>query len=161
MTVRRLTIRDEIASEAKRKRPHIKPVVLSDLNRKTLEQADSIGEISDGYHTFDELYAHRMELWITLCRIQAEVFDESVQESNPSGKASPGFEIVWKSRLHSDGSNIPGWFVMGIYQFEGCQITYHLPEDRWYDCDFAETLDKAPEFDGHTSADVLERLKKL
>lgn len=26
---------------------------------------------------------------------------------------------------------------------------------------FAETLYKAPEFDGHTSADVLERLKTL
>ena len=44
---------------------------------------------------------------------------------------------------------------------KGKQITYHIPLDRWDECEFAETLDKAPEFDGHTSQDVLERLKDL
>lgn len=43
----------------------------------------------------------------------------------------------------------------------GTQITYHLPIDRWEECSFAETLDKAPKWDGHTSADVITRLKNL
>lgn len=27
------------------------------------------GEVSDGYHTFNELYDHRIKLFITLCRV--------------------------------------------------------------------------------------------
>ena len=36
------------------------------------------------------------------------------------------------------------------------QITYHLPLSKWEETGFAETLEKAPEFDGHTPDDVLE-----
>jgi hypothetical protein len=50
---------------------------------------------------------------------------------------------------------------MGIGKEKGKQISYHLPLSRWDETYFAETLDKAPEWDGHTSADVLERLKTL
>ena len=31
----------------------------------------------------------------------------------------------------------------------------------WGDTDFAEYLERAPEFDGHTAEDVLERIKYL
>lgn len=103
------------------------------------------GSTSDGYHTFDELYAHRIQLWIALC-LWVHTFG-----------ASP----VWRSRLHSDGTSFDGWFVLGIFEKPGRQITYHLPMERWAECDFATTLDRAPEFDGHTPADVLERLKRL
>lgn len=65
----------------------------------------------------------------------------------------------WRSRLHHDGSAFDGWFIIGIGKEKGEQITYHLPERMWSDCDWAETLDRAPEWDGHTSADVLERLR--
>jgi hypothetical protein len=44
---------------------------------------------------------------------------------------------------------------------KGSQITYHLPTSKWDECDFAITLDKAPEWDGHTSNDVLERIREL
>ena len=43
----------------------------------------------------------------------------------------------------------------------GSQMTYHIPESRWEETDFAATLDRAHEFDGHTPADVLERLKNI
>lgn len=101
------------------------------------------GSVSDGFHTFDELYEHRFTLWIALCRIL----------SND--------EHVWRSRLHSDGSAFEGWFVLGFRQVKGKQITYHLPESRWEETDFAHTLDRAPEFDGHTPTDILERLRRL
>ena len=106
------------------------------------------GKISDGYHTFDELYDHRITLWIALLRRTALTNRESL---NPT----------WRARLHSDGSSIEGWFVLGMFRQPGHQITYHLPMSRWSECDFAITLDRAPEFDGHTSADVLERIKRL
>ena len=109
------------------------------LNLKSIEDKVSI---SDGYHTFDELYDHRITLYIALCK--------SLRNGN-----------VWRSQKHSDGSNYDGWFLLGIWFEKGKQITYHIPNERWEETEFAENLDKAPEFDGHTSADVLERIKKL
>ena len=109
------------------------------------------GGISDGYHTFDELYDHRITLYIALCRLQA------------NGNSCDDFNLhpVWRSKLHHDGSSFDGWFILGIGKKPGEQITYHLPESRWAETEFAETLDKAPEWDTHISSDVLARLKAL
>lgn len=113
-------------------------------------------KISDGYHTFSELYEHRIELFITICRVIKDL-------QKIIGDGPMLFPPVWRSRFHSDGkiAYSGGWFVLGIFKSPGEQITYHLPEKYWTRCDFAETLDKAPEFDGHTSNDVLQRLKNL
>ena len=107
----------------------------------------------DGYHTFDELCDHRITLYIALC-LMTEL--NYVKTSSLRYKA-------WRSRNHSDGEPAFGgtWFVLGIGKEKGSQITYHIPIERWDETDFAETLEKAPEWDGHTSADALERLKKL
>lgn len=106
-------------------------------------KSDEGVEVSDGYHTFTELYSHRVKLWIVLCAQLA---------------AGPGAP-VWRSRYHSDGSSISGWFLLGVGKLFGEQMTYHLPDVFWPDCSrFAETLDFAPPFDGHTSGDVLTRL---
>lgn len=104
-----------------------------------------IGETSDGYHTFNELYDHRHTLFLALCRVMS--FGDR--------------DVVWRSQLHSDCSKLEGWFIMGIGTEPGMQISYHLPLARWTEADFAATYDRAPEFDGHTSADVLKRLRML
>lgn len=110
-------------------------------------------KISDGYHTFGELYEHRIELFIAICRIVAEVtlVLPRAQEVPP----------VWKSLKQSNGEEFEGWFLLGMGTEKGTQITYHLPFSKWQECKFAKTVDCAPDWDGHTSADVLERLKKL
>lgn len=100
-------------------------------------------EVTDNYHSFSELYKHRIELWIALCR------------------ALNKNRYVWRSELHSDGSAYDGWFILGVNSKPGSQITYHLPMSKWEDTEFAITLERAPEFDGHTSADVLDRIKTL
>ena len=69
--------------------------------------------------------------------------------------------MVWKSLKHSDDTIFPGWFIMGMFQAQGSQITYHLPIAKWDECYFAKTLDKAPEWDGHSPQDVLKRIKQL
>lgn len=104
-------------------------------------------DVSDGYHTFAELYDHRIALFIALCaRIDAV---------SPTGH-------VWRSKLHSDGTGFDGWFIMGIGTEPGEQITYHLPMSAWPATDWLGTeFARAPEFDGHTSADVLERIRRL
>lgn len=107
------------------------------------------GKQSDGYHTFDELYEHRIILFIALCR----TYSEDVTEY----KHIP----VWRSKLHSDGTMFNGWFVMGMYKETGKQITYHLPIEKWEETKFAETLENAPEWDGHTPEDVIFRLREI
>lgn len=111
-------------------------------------------KISDGYHTFGELYEHRIRLFILVCNTLSRMQEEFIQAPNTE---------IWKSRFHSDGKLAygGGWFVLGIGKKIGHQITYHLPEKYWAECGFAETIDVAPEFDGHTSNDVLNRLKYL
>lgn len=101
--------------------------------------------ISDGYHTFGELYSHRNMLFVILAKM--------IKQENA--------HHVWRSIKHSDSSMYKGWFIMGINKMPGEQITYHLPMDLWDSTYFAETLEKAPDYDKHTSEDVLERLKKL
>jgi hypothetical protein len=110
--------------------------------------------ISDGYHTFGELYDHRIELFIAVLRNKDQMFFS--MDGSPMHKGD-----IWRSKAHSDGSEWEGWFILGMYKAAGEQITYHLPIRKWDECDFAEELDKAPEWDGHTSADVLQRLRTL
>lgn len=117
---------------------------IQDINEE-IKGVDT-NQISDGYHTFGELYEHRIALYIALLKglvYQPEVY------------------YIWRSRKHSDGSEWPSWFILGLDTRPGMQITYHIPAYLWEECAFANTLDKAPEWDGHTSSDVLERIKKL
>lgn len=70
----------------------------------------------------------------------------------------------WKSKLHDDERMFDGWFIVGmsIQKFDGTyeSITYHLPLS-WWDRFNVIELDKAPEWDGHTSKDIIERLLRL
>jgi len=99
----------------------------------------------------DHLYAHRNELFIALCRHRA-----MIARQEPAAHFQSVW-MPWKSRFHSDGKGQPDWFVMGI----GAGITYHLPLSMWDECWFSVELEMAPPFDGHTSNDVLKRLKEL
>lgn len=127
------------------------------LNLKSIEDKVSI---SDGHHTFDELYDHRITLYIALCKkMQANRYYGDAR--NHVSQKHAGEKIVWRSKLHSDKTSYKGWFILGMYTDKGKQISYHIPDKRWKETDFAQTLEKAPKFDGHTSQDVLERIKNL
>ena len=88
------------------------------------------GETSDGYHTFNELYEHRVLLWINLCLtapIQCYVVEE----------------------------HYAGLFLLGMATANG-QISYHCPNKY---LDLVKNIKREqPEFDGHTSKQVIERL---
>ncbi len=117
---------------------------------KSAHAAKCKGCDCDGYHTFDELYDHRITLYIALCKA---LLNKEVDRP-----------FVWRSNYHSDGKLCFGTgtqFIMGIGDKKGECITYHIPTERWHETDFAETLKKAPEWDGHSSDDVLERIKNL
>lgn len=99
------------------------------------------GEVSDGFHSFKELYDHRIALFIALCN-----YMDGVQQD--TGKE----RTTWKSKKNSDGSEWDGWFVMGI----GHGITYHLPISEWRNS-YSPEIEKGL-WDGHGSQDVLKRL---
>lgn len=113
----------------------------------TVEFTGQTGQISDGYHTFDELYEHRYLLFLVLLDIWKEDCD---------WQWTP-----WKSKTHwQDGKLVPvwdGWFVAGMNTVAG-QVTYHLPIKYWDKCN-VEELKEAPSYDGHTSQDVLKRFE--
>jgi len=98
-----------------------------------------IGETSDGYHTFNELYEHRCYLFVALMRC------------NP--------KISWRAEQHEDGSMYQGWFIAGM-QLPSGQISYHMPMSMWDAITGSgiKTSRKAPKWDGHTPADVVKRL---
>lgn len=126
------------------------------ITKITIDGLEQTGKISDGYHTFDELYEHRIVLWIALCA-QLQGFRYHGDLRNQFGDEL----MVWRSKVHSDGSKIDDWFLLGYRKEHGEQITYHLPMAKWDACGFAQILEKAPPFDGHTSEDVLTRLTTL
>ena len=98
------------------------------------------GEVSDGHHTFSDLYNHRMMLFAATVTF------------------SPYY--VWRSQKHSDGTMFPGMFVAGIDLPAG-QISYHFPIEHWdlFSMEHMHTLNAAPHWDGYDSFDVLDRLK--
>ena len=79
---------------------------------------NNTNEIADGYHTFGELYEHRIILFIALCRAYSE--DVTEYKSVP----------VWRSKLHSDGTIFDGWFIMGINKEKGKQIEKKRERER-------------------------------
>jgi hypothetical protein len=97
-----------------------------------------LSKFSDGYHTFEELYYHRMILFSIIC-------------NQNHGKA-------WKSKLHNDGTMFDDYFIVGIDTPKG-QYTYHYEIKHWHYFDVLE-LEKAPEYDGHKPKDI-DRLLSL
>lgn len=96
----------------------------------TLDVQDT-GKISDGYHTFDELYDHRCTLYINLCLLQKE-------------------RCCWRP-------DFDGWFILYLESDSG-QISYHCPNKFLVLVKDKITLEDHHPFDGHTSSDVLARL---
>lgn len=92
------------------------------------------GDTSDGYHTFNELYDHRVLLWINLCLLQ-----------HP--------DITYLVEDHYEG-----WFLLGCETPQG-QISYHCPNKYLGLC--SKITRRQPEFDGHTSSDVIKRLEAI
>ncbi len=90
------------------------------------------GEISDGYHTFNELYYHRMILFAT-------IVNSNINKS-------------WKSWKHEDNTMYDDYFIVGIETTLG-QFSYHYHKENW-DMFKCKELKNAPKWDGHTSNDV-------
>jgi hypothetical protein len=106
------------------------------------------GNLSDGYHSFNELYEFRKIY-------NASLFNEWAKFDIPKYN-------VHKSIRHFDGEYCfgGGWFIVVAVLPNG-QISNHYELKDW-DLFKIPAKDKALfEFDGHTSKDVIDRLIEL
>ena len=110
------------------------------MSDKIVISEDDIGKVSDGYHTFNELYEHRVALFITLMASNSE--------------------YAWAAYHHEDGTMFDGYFIVGLDVPDVGQMTYHVADsyESYVSC-IVDITDTPPvEFDGHTAADVVCRL---
>lgn len=116
------------------------------VTRLEYEKKIKSGELSDGYHTFNELYDFRK-------MYNACLFNEW---------SAQGKYEVHKSTKHYEGDECfgGGWFIVVAVLPTG-QISNHYEMKDW-DLFKCEEVEKAKyPFDGHTGSDVLSRLKEV
>lgn len=85
----------------------------------------NIGELSDGYHTFNELYYHRMKLFSVICKQNKE--------------------IAWRSLKHYDGTMYDDYFIVGLSLPEG-NFSYHYELKYWDLFDEIKEIPNSPEW---------------
>ena len=114
--------------------------VLKQIDTLQQEQTD-MGEVSDGYHTFNELYYYRM------------LYNAAFFNLLPK-------EWVHKSKRHHTGEECfgGGWFIV-IANLPTGQVSNHYELKDW---DLFKVPEKefADEWDGHTPQEAAERLHK-
>ena len=117
--------------------------VLDDSGAKHPQDVETYGEISDGYHTFDELYRFR-------ALYNAAFFNESKHYLGTG---------TYKSKKHSDGKfcfDAGGeWFIVMTTLPTG-QISNHYHSDYW-DLFRVPEQEVADVWDGHTPKEAAER----
>lgn len=104
--------------------------------KKLEESGIDVDLISDNYHTFGELYLHRMILFA------------SILNDNK--------DISFKSKKHDDGTMYSDYFICGIKTKKG-YYTYHYNLKYWDFFNINE-LPKAPAWDGHKPSDIYRLL---
>lgn len=127
-------------------------------------KAIDTGKISDGFHTFDELYEMRLALtvaWLKRMNIEGTRVHKEMADKRGDHYNVLYTTSVWRSRLHSDGTMFDDYFIVGYGVNPGEFITFHYPLTEWDTFNFCHTWEKAPEWDGHTDKDVIQRLKSL
>jgi hypothetical protein len=112
----------------------------------TLPDGVEASSVSDGYHTFHELYEFRK-------MYNAALFNEW---------ALQGKYKVHKSFRHFSGEECfgGGWFIVVAILPMG-QISNHYKHEDWDLFHCIETEKALFEYDGHTGEDVLLRLKDI
>ena len=140
----------------------INAVIKEHKSRGTINE----NSISDGYHTFDELYEFRK-------MYNAALFNEwgnpnttvrfrDNKEFDGIGSHTGIRYNVHKSWKHNDGELCfgGGWFIVSAMLPTGL-ISNHYKAEDWELFKIPEVDKALYEFDGHTGQDVLLRLKSL
>lgn len=105
-----------------------------------------MSDVSDGYHTFEELYQHRAALTAAFCNLATLYPEEQV--------------TVVKSKLHHDGTMFDNetFIVVITLPYDIGQVSYHYNVRLWDWFRDVKEVDRAPVYDGHTPEMTIERL---
>lgn len=100
-------------------------------------------QLTDDYHTMEELYEHRRALTAELARAYAD-----------------SSRSAWRSKAHHP-DDAPmfegGYFIVGI-ELETGTITYHYKLEHWDDFARVPEVPHAPKWDSATAGDTVTRL---
>lgn len=102
-------------------------------------------QLTDGFHTMEELYDHRRALTAALAAVM------------------PFRNITtWRSRAHhpDDDPMFDGYFIVGVELPTGT-ITYHYKLSHWDDFASVPELEHAPKWDGAGPAATVDRLLEM
>lgn len=104
----------------------------------------NVKNLSDGYHTFKELYDFRM------------LYNASFFNALAADKGKYGVHKSWK---HNDGETCfgGGWFIVAAKLPTGV-ISNHYKAEYWDLFDVPEEPKSTFEFDGHAPEDVVDRI---
>lgn len=110
---------------------------------------EEIGEVSDGYHTFNELYYYRM-LYNAAFLNTLAWYQDNINTFN-----------IYKSKRHHTGEECfgGGWFIVMVDLPTG-QVSNHY-EMKYWDLFKIPEKEIADEWDGHTPQIAAERLRKF
>lgn len=126
---------------------------------------NSVGSITDGYHSFDELYKFRL-LYNVLLFNEWGSYKQDIHDVNTGdliGHDDAKYN-VHKSWKHNDGQWCFGKekerFIVVAMTPDG-QVSNHYKAEHWDKFKIPEKEKALFPFDGHTSLDVINRLTKL
>jgi len=125
------------------------------------EKIISTKNISDKWHTFGDLYDHRMAFTIALCNAIGKIVEHGEFMSDYHSSFEPEV-YCYKSKRHHDNDNDPmfeGSFIV-VIESPGGQISYHYKLDQWDKFKIEERYEPNV-YDGHTPEDTIVRLTEL
>lgn len=105
------------------------------------------GQLTDGFHTMEELYDHRRALTAVIAAWAGRM-------------AEPA---AWRSKAHhpDDGPMFDGgYFIVGI-ELDTGTITYHYKLTHWDDFAAVPEVEHAPKWDGAPPGETVARLLRL
>lgn len=104
-------------------------------------------EVSDGFHTFGELYDHRRALTAVVAAWAARMPEPA----------------AWRSKAHHPEDSPMfegGYFIVGI-ELDTGTITYHYELKHWDDFAAVPEREHAPRWDGAPPSATVDRLLEL
>lgn len=152
----------------------IDEVLLNEINTNIQSEFIDPNDVSDGYHTFGQLYDCRLAYNAALFNEWAKDYTDAISpyKNIPIAQLHPEIKQmlktitpkykVHKAKKHYDGELCfgGGWFIVVAVLPTG-QITNHYKLEDWDKFMIPETEKALVEFDGHTTDDVIDRLLAL
>ena len=143
---------------------HIEQVkfINSVIEKRSKEMGLNTNLISDGQHTFGELYHARAILFSVFINNYMDLTKANTFLGKPDEFILPGDDefYAWKSWHHADGSMFEEYFIVGLTQKStGKFMSYHYHKDYW-DIFMVDEVDHSPEWSPEKDLPLIDTIGK-